>query len=243
MVTGRPARSGGTAIPNSRANSGLRPGFSREQEGRLCRRHFSATDRTRSFLQQQADAAQDNHRYARGAPGRRRAGADQDGDDHAHQFEFTHDPCGGRAHRETVQHLQGHGQTAQVLRGESARLPANAPWTFTATQTLDKMAAGLALKVQYAFDPAGPWNDFPDNVMAQTIGTTLDGDASAIPLTTEMYFQTVTSTSELFAAGRQAGGRLWSAPGTDPDLARKTMPPAGDKRQQLRGRRDRYAQR
>ena len=92
---------------------------------------------------------------------------------------------------------------------------ADSPWTFSTTQTLDKKASGLAIKVQYATSAGGPWNDFPGNVMAQTKpgSTTWKTTSSSVPLGTSLYFQTVTSAPGYESQTGAPVGAFGSVPG------------------------------
>ncbi len=93
--------------------------------------------------------------------------------------------------------------------GLKAIARSNSPWKFTVSQTLDKKAPGLGLKVQYSANATGPWNDFPNNFMSPTKpgGTTWTTTSSAIPEGTKIYFHTVTSaTGYQSQSGAAVGG-------------------------------------
>ena len=102
----------------------------------------------------------------------------------------------------------------------------DSPWTFSASQTLDKKAAGLALKVQYSNGATGPWHDFVDNVMTQTKsgGTSWKTTSSAIPPSTALFFQTVTSAPNYLPQGGAPVGAYAVIPGPRLTLSGKQCP-------------------
>ncbi len=86
-------------------------------------------------------------------------------------------------------------------------------WIFSATQTGDKTAAGLNLKVQYAVIPNATedqWTDLPGGAMTldrgkNGLGTTWTARSFSLPVCNKMWFRTVTSATDFVA---KAGGAV-----------------------------------